>query len=107
MNAEVLVHPPRTMMEVFTSLPEGTHIQLIENNLVMSPAPLDRHAMLVMELGSELHQLAKKNKWGIVRVAPYDVYLDDLNAYQPDICVILNNRLPLIKKTACMVPPIW
>ncbi len=98
MAAETAIHPPRTMMEVFNSLPEGTSIQLIENNLIMSPAPLDRHAMLVMEFGSELHQLAKKNKWGVVRVAPYDVYLDGSNAYQPDVCFIAGNRSHLIKK---------
>ena len=98
MTAEPIIQPPRTMMQVFNSLPEGTNIQLIENNLVMSPAPLDRHAMLVLEFGSELHQLVKKTKSGTVRVAPYDVFLDGSNAYQPDVCFIANNRSHLIKK---------
>lgn len=31
---------PRTILEVFESLPEGTMCQLINNNFVMSPSPL-------------------------------------------------------------------
>jgi hypothetical protein len=43
MVSTVHLGPPRTMMEVFESLPEGTSAQVIENNLVMSPVPLDIH----------------------------------------------------------------
>ncbi|MBD0297708.1 MAG: Uma2 family endonuclease [Flavisolibacter sp.] len=37
------IKPPQTMMEVFQSLPEGTRVQLINNQLIMSPAPTDPH----------------------------------------------------------------
>lgn len=35
---ETIVHPPRTIMEVFDLLPEGTLAELIDNQLFMSPA---------------------------------------------------------------------
>lgn len=54
MIQETAIQPPRTMMEVFNSLPEGTRIQLIENNLVISPAPTDRHAVIIYEVFGEL-----------------------------------------------------
>ena len=98
MAVDTLVHPPRTMLEVFNSLPEGTHIQLIENNLVMSPAPLDMHQYTIGEIFGELRTFLKKSKVGVIRIAPYDVYLDGNNAYQPDLCVILNERSSFIKK---------
>jgi Uma2 family endonuclease len=85
-------------MEVFKTLPEGTLVQLIENNLVMSPEPLDRHQVIVIEVAAALHNFIKRTKKGTVRVAPYDVYLDKKNAFQPDIIFISNERLHRIKE---------
>ncbi len=85
------------MMEVFNSLPEGTRVQLIENNLVMSPAPLDRHQLIISEIFPHFAIHIKNRKIGTTRVAPYDVYLDKENAYQPDIIFISNERKHLIK----------
>lgn len=104
MAVDTLVQPPRTMIEVFNSLPEGTHIQLIENNLVMSPAPLDIHQLYIDLIYPDLSIHVRKNKLGSTRCAPYDVYLDGRNAYQPDICVILNERSSFIKKWTAWRP---
>lgn len=90
--------PPRTLMEVFKNLPEGTMAQLIENSIVMSPAPLDRHQGLLLEISYELFGFVKTKKLGQVRTAPYDVYLDKKNAFQPDICFISKERSHLIKE---------
>lgn len=76
------------MMEVFESLPEGTLAQLIKNQIVMSPAPSDLHQEVIGEIFVQLHQFVKKNGLGKTRVAPYDVYLNRRNAYQPDIIFI-------------------
>lgn len=97
MTEEIAIQPPRTMMEVFNSLPEGTRVQLIENNLVMSPAPLDRHQLIISEIFPHFAIHIKNRKIGTTRVAPYDVYLDKENAYQPDIIFISNERKHLIK----------
>lgn len=86
------------MMEVFEALPEGTNIQLIENNLVISPTRITTHQLLLMEISSQLHVFCKKNKLGKVIIAPYNVYLDKRNAYQPDICFISTENLDHIKK---------
>jgi hypothetical protein len=67
-------------------------VQLIENNIVMSPAPLDRHQSLLPEISYELFGFVRKNKLGQVRTAPYDVYLDKKNAFQPDIVFISKER---------------
>ncbi len=98
MSTETNIRPPRTMMEVFTSLPEGTMVQLIENNLVMSPAPKDRHQLLVDAIYPELSIFVKRKKLGLTRVAPYDVFFDNENVYQPDIIVISNDKKHLIQE---------
>jgi len=72
-------------------------VQLIENNLVMSPAPTDRHQWMVTEIGAELRNYTKAKKKGTVRVSPYDVYFDNDNVYQPDITFISNERKHLIQ----------
>ena len=98
MSTEFAIRPPRTMLEVFESLPEGTPMQLIKNNLIMSPAPLDRHQLLSLELASELYQFVKKSKKGTVRYAPYDVYFDDENIFLPDILFVAHERMKMIKE---------
>ena len=71
------------MMEVFKLLPEGTNAQLIRNQIVMSPAPSDAHQEVAGEIHAQLHLFVTKNALGKVRSAPYDVYLNRKNAYQP------------------------
>jgi Uma2 family endonuclease len=91
------IKPPRTLMEVFQQLPEGTLAQLINNQIVMSPAPSDPHQRIVGEIYAQMHQFVKKMGLGETRVAPYDVYLNRRNAFQPDIIFISNENLHRIK----------
>jgi Uma2 family endonuclease len=105
MTTSTSLRPPRTILEVFNSLPEGTSAQLIESNIVMSPSPLDRHAQILMEVGSTLYRHIKIKKLGAVRVAPYDVHLDDANVFQPDICFISNKNIHIIKAKGCYGSP--
>src|ERR1700709_379610 len=105
MNIETLTHAPRTMMEVFEALPEGTNIQLIENNLVMSPAPITTHQLLLMEISSQMHVFCKKLNLGKVFIAPCDVYLDKKNAFQPDISFVSTEHNDCIKRNGLYGAP--
>lgn len=91
------IKPPRTLMEVFQQLPEGTLAQLINNQIVMSPAPSDRHQETTGEIYAALLQFVKEHNLGKVRIAPYDVYLNRRNAFQPDIIFIAAENLHRIK----------
>ena len=86
------------MMEVYQLLPEGTLAQLINNQIIMSPAPSDSHQEVAGEIHAQLHLFVKKNKLGKVRAAPYDVFLNRKNAYQPDILFIASENLHKIKE---------
>ena len=97
--------PPRTLLEVYKSLPEGTRIQLIEDNLVMSPAPLDRHQRVLVELCMLIRTFVKEHELGEVRIAPYDVYLDAKNAFQPDLVFIAKENVHLIQEDGLHVTP--
>lgn len=98
MSTATITRPPRTLMEVFQSLPEGTMVQLIQNQLIMSPAPLDIHQKVLSEIYLALGSFVKQHHLGECRMAPYDVYLDKKNAFQPDIVFISKENLHLIKE---------
>jgi len=93
-----VLNPPRTMFEVFKSLPEGTLCQLINNNLVMSPTPTDPHQKILMDISAQLFFYVSKNQLGEVRVAPYDVYFNRKNVYQPDIVFVAKENINKIKE---------
>ena len=100
-----VLNPPRTMFEVFESLPEGTLCQLINNNLVMSPALSDGHQKILMKISSKLFYYADTHQLGEVRVAPYDVYFNKRNIYQPDIVFIANANLKNIQEKGLFGAP--
>ncbi len=89
--------PPRTMLEAFKSLPEGTLVQLINNQLIMAAAPLDIHQFVLGQIHYELFGIVINNNLGQVRVAPYDVFLSSKNVFQPDISFIANENLHKIQ----------
>jgi Uma2 family endonuclease len=98
MNAVRLSTPPRTIMEVYKMLPEGTLAELINGTLYMSPSPTKKHQLSVRELAFAIHQFVKSNKLGEVYFAPYDVFLDEhLNVVQPDIIYIGNHKREIDK----------
>ncbi len=40
---EALLQKPKTLVDVYRLLPEGTPIQVIQNQFYMSPSPLFNH----------------------------------------------------------------
>jgi len=89
---------PRTAMEVFEMLPEGTLCQVIENVIYMSPTPSFDHQSIVSEIHFQIVSLLKKQNLGKCVPAPLDVFLDSTNAFQPDIIFISNDNLSIIKE---------
>lgn len=89
--------PPRTIMEVYKSLPEGTLAELIGNTLYMSPSPIYNHQIAVGEIFRKLCSEIVDKKKGKVITSPFDVYLDEVsNAVQPDIIIVLNRNIAII-----------
>lgn len=89
--------PPRTMMEVYKSLPEGTLAELIENQLVTSPSPLAIHQKALQKIFRMLSEKIEDTGLGELFVAPIDVYLDEeQNAVQPDIVIVLGKNKSII-----------
>ncbi len=85
----VVLERKRYTLEDYERLPEGSPYQLIQGELVMSPAPGYEHQKSSKKLFVKLYSLLEEPKKGEVLYSPIDVYLDQENAYQPDIVVVL------------------
>ena len=96
--ANVYTPPPRTMIEVFENLPEGTLAQLINNQIYMSPTPKSIHQIVLAEIFNSLFNYVKANNLGRALVSPFDVFLNQKNVYQPDIVFLANKNLTGLKE---------
>lgn len=84
---------PKTALDVFRMLPEGTLCEVIDNVLYMSPAPKYSHQSLLFLLAKKLDICLEKKNAGEVIISPFDVYFEGLlSAVQPDILVVLNEN---------------
>ena len=102
---QTLIHPPKTMLEVWEILPEGTLCQLINNKLIMSPSPQNVHQVILNEINVEISLYLRKNKIGEIRIAPYDVHFSPQNILQPDLLFVENKNLDKIQKTGLYGAP--
>lgn len=97
---------PRTAIEVFNMLPEGTLCEVIDNVLYMSPSPTTDHQRLLLKISAQISLLSNKSLSGEVFIAPCDVYLDEgENVVQPDILYIKADRSSIIEKKGIIGAP--
>ncbi len=70
-------------------LEEGAPFQLINYDLIMSPAPTHLHQSIIIRLVQYIaNYLDKTNNGGFFLIAPTDVFLDEGNVFQPDLIFI-------------------
>lgn len=93
-----LVKGKRLNVNYYKFLPEGAPYQLIEGELIMTPAPNPRHQIILGRIFRGLSDFVEQREAGIVLLSPLDVYLDDENAFQPDVIFIATERMETIKK---------
>ncbi len=82
--------------EDYAQLPEGAPYQLIDGELVMSPAPTPRHQRIARNLARALDGFVEERGLGEIFFAPIDVYLSETDTPQPDILFIAKARLGII-----------
>ncbi len=86
--------PPQTPLELYEMLPEGTRAELIDNTIVMPPAPELDHQKTSFSLTLTIGHFIVTNELGEMYCAPTDVYLGDRkNSVQPDLFVILKENV--------------
>ena len=82
-------------IEDYKILPEGIPYQLIEGELILTPAPNPIHQAVSANIFEKLRQFTKE--MGLALYSPVDVYLGEENAYQPDIVYVSKEKKEIIK----------
>ena len=87
---------PITVLD-YRELPEGPPFyQLIEGDLYMAPSPDAFHQDISGNIYFLIRSHLAKKPLGLVRFAPSDVELTDLNVYQPDIYFVAKARRSIL-----------
>jgi Uma2 family endonuclease len=71
-----------------------TPCQLINGELIMSPAPTPYHQRISRHLFKMIDNVAEKE--GELFFSPIDIYLDKRNVFQPDLVFVSNTNKPFI-----------
>lgn len=95
----------RWTYEEYYRLNDDQRYEIINGNLLMAPAPDTWHQNWIGELYMILRSHVQGKKLGRVFVAPVDVVLNDENTVQPDLTVIANANLGIIKQRAIFGTP--
>jgi Uma2 family endonuclease len=94
----------RSTYEDYARLPEGAPYQLVDGELVMTPAPKSGHQRILGRLFRALADWSDRGDHGEVFVAPFDVILDDENVLQPDVLFVRKDRASIVTDW-CRGPP--
>ena len=89
----------------YARLPEGTPIQLINGEFIMSPSPVRKHQKIVGKLHLQLGELVERKRLGEVYIAPFDVHVSRNDVYQPDVFFVANDHLDSIEEDGVHGPP--
>jgi Uma2 family endonuclease len=81
----------------YQQLPEGAPYQLINGRLIFSTTPNRQHQKLLGEIFLRVSSHCDDTEKGEVYIGPMDVYLDNENVLQPDICLISENNISILK----------
>src|SRR2546426_1520340 len=77
----------------YRETPDGPpYYQLIEGDLIMSPSPNYAHQVIHSNIFSAFVRHLDKNPMGRIFSAPFDIYLTELNVYQPDLVFVPKSR---------------
>jgi Uma2 family endonuclease len=92
-----LTQPIMLTADDYRSMPEtGPRYQLIDGDLIMSPAPNRYHQDITRNLEFLLLKYLEKRPIGKLYHAPFDVYLTQFNVFQPDILFVAKGRLSIL-----------
>jgi len=89
-------------VEDYLQLEEGLLAQLIDGELIMSPAPTTQHQRVLKNLFKILDQF---DGFGETLFAPIDLYLNDKNVLQPDLVFIAEKNNHFVTDRGIEGPP--
>lgn len=87
---------PRFTYEDYKLLPEDSRYEIVEGELLVTPAPSARHQRILARLLFRLMAYAEAGGHGTVLPAPTDVIFANETVVQPDLLFVARDRLGII-----------
>lgn len=84
----------------YMAIPEDdeNRYELIDGVLYMAPGPSWDHQSGSFNLTLTLGSFVSENRLGVIRYSPLDMYLSEVDVFQPDLVFISNERLGIIHR---------
>ena len=82
--------------EDYRTAPPDKRYELLDGELLMTPAPNLKHQRLQLRLGMRLAQFIEEQGLGELFIAPCDVVLSDTDVVQPDLLFVSRERRHLL-----------
>lgn len=97
----------RLTWEDIKDLPESgaKRTELVDGELIVSPAASSRHQRICTELGLEVGMFLRNHNLGDLFSSPMHVVLDEHAHYEPDLCFVAKERLSIIGENYISGPP--
>lgn len=86
-------------------LPEEKRYELIEGEVLMTPAPGTRHQTVLQRLFKVVETFVAAQDLGQVWFAPLDVILSDEDVVQPDLLYVARDRLGIVTERGLRAAP--
>lgn len=91
-------HARATVSDYLSMAEGGPRFELIEGELRMAPAPNTKHQRILGRLHLLLGKFLEEHPLGEIYLAPCDVFLSDINVFQPDLLYVAKERQSLISE---------
>lgn len=92
----------------YRAIPEGPPwVELIDGCLVEEPSPSGAHQDAIGLLYSLILPWTRSRKSGLIRFAPFDVYLSEHDVLQPDLLFVAAERLSIVHDDGVHGAPDW
>ena len=78
-------------------VPDGPRYQLIDGELIAMSGASQPHQVFLMRFGFAVLPQVDDLDIGEIRIAPYDVHIDECNTYQPDLLFVSHARRSILQ----------
>lgn len=95
---------PRKTIDDFMRLPEGALAELLEGELLMTPAPSLEHQRIVGRLFAALAPYVAGGRIGEILLSPIDVHLPSGDIVEPDLVFVGKAHSAILRDTIRGVP---
>ncbi len=90
----------------YLTLPSnGKRHEIIEGELLMTPAPSPEHQRIVLRVSRILDEFVQMHGLGEILVSPVDVVLSMTDVVQPDVAFVSRERMEIVTKKNIVAAP--